>query len=107
MVPDMTNDWSPNDHRLPLSADSAFVVHLMANGADAPEIVRGRIEHISSGQWTRFTSVAELIGFMRQTLAIVGIFALLFAAAPRAWDPPTMTAASPAPRGDREGRSLL
>ena len=77
MVPDMTNDWSPNDeHQLP-SANSAFVVHLMATGEEAPEIVRGRIEHISSGQWTRFTTVAELIGFMRQTLAIVGIFALL------------------------------
>ena len=69
----MTNDWSPNDDRQPMSADSAFVVHVTATGTDAPEIVRGRIEHISSGQWTRFTSVAELIGFMRQTLATVGI----------------------------------
>ena len=77
MVPDMTNDWSPNDNRQLLSADSAFVVHLMVTEADAPGIVRGRIEHISSGQWTRFTSVAELISFMRQTLAIVGLFALL------------------------------
>jgi hypothetical protein len=69
MVPDMTNDSGPNDDRHP-SADSAFVVHLVATGTDAPEVVRGRVEHISSGRWTRFTSVAELIGFMRQTLAL-------------------------------------
>ena len=77
MVPDMTNDRTPTNTPAPLSADSAFVVHLTADGAEAPEIVCGRIEHISSGQWTRFTTVAELIGFMRQTLAVVGIFALL------------------------------
>ena len=73
----MTHEWSPNDDRQPPSADSAFVVHLMTTEKDAPEIVRGRIEHISSGQWARFTSLAELVGFMRQTLAMIGIFALL------------------------------
>ena len=65
----MANDGSPNDDRRPPPADSAFVVHLMTTGAEAPEAVRGRIEHISSGEWTRFTSVAELVAFMRQTLA--------------------------------------
>jgi hypothetical protein len=64
----MTKHSSPTDERQPPSADSAFVVHLMATGVDAPENVHGRIEHISSGQWARFTSAAELIGFMRQTL---------------------------------------
>ena len=65
MVPGMTNDWTPNDDRRPSPADSAFVVHLMATEVEPPEIVRGRIEHISSGQWTRFASVTELIEFMR------------------------------------------
>jgi len=68
MVPAMENDSSPNDDRQAPSADAAFVVHLTAAGVDPPEIVRGRIEHISSGQWTRFASVAELVAFMRQTL---------------------------------------
>jgi hypothetical protein len=44
MVPDMTNDWSQNDSRQPLSADSAFVVHVMATEADAAEIVHFHVE---------------------------------------------------------------
>lgn len=66
----MVDDRGPNDDSQAPSIDSAFVVHLVAAGADAPETVRGRIEHITSGQWTRFTSVAELVGFMRQTLPV-------------------------------------
>ncbi len=65
----MNHEFSLHANGSSLSADSAFVVHLMATGADVPETVCGRIEHISSGQATRFTSVAELIFFMRETLS--------------------------------------
>jgi hypothetical protein len=57
-----------NDARRPchprLSAEQAFVVHLVET-----EAVHGRVEHVSSGQTRRFGSAAELIDFMRGTLA--------------------------------------
>jgi len=62
----MTNDQAPNAHANPLPPGSAFVVHLAVT--DTPDVVRGRIEHITTGQWMRFGSSAELIGFMRQIL---------------------------------------
>ena len=84
----MENDRSSTDEHQPLSPDAAFVVHLVTT--DAPEIVRGRIEHIVSGQWTRFASAAELVRFMRITSAIAAA---------------TTTAATPAPLGDRGARN--
>jgi len=64
----MTNDRIPDTNRAPLSAKSAFVVHLTAAATDTSETIQGRIEHIPSGRATRFASSAELIGFMQQTL---------------------------------------
>lgn len=52
------------------SVDAAFVVHLIATES-APESACGRVEHISSGQSTRFASVAELLAFMRHIVASV------------------------------------
>jgi hypothetical protein len=48
-----------------LSAEQAFVVHLFETDSN-----HGRIEHVSSGRCMRFDSVAALIGFMRETLAL-------------------------------------
>ena len=64
----MKTDRTPTVRAVPLSAESAFVVHLTATAMDSPDIVEGRIEHISSGRCVRFASLAELIGFMQQTL---------------------------------------
>lgn len=72
----MTNQQIAEGSQVPLSPDAAFVVHLTATGAEAPEVVRGRVEHISSGRSTRFGSVAELLGFMRHLAAALVLVAL-------------------------------
>lgn len=81
----MTNTQIPNPMRPPLSADAAFVVHLTAIATESPESVCGRVEHVLSGNATRFASVAELLGFMRQVLAVAGVLAVLVALPPPAW----------------------
>ncbi|HYC54647.1 MAG TPA: hypothetical protein VEL28_06895 [Candidatus Binatia bacterium] len=48
-----------------LTAEQAFVIHLA--GADATQ---GRAEHVSTGRWAWFGSIAELVGFMRDTMAM-------------------------------------
>lgn len=53
----MQNDRIPTATPVPLSVDAAFVVHLTATEA-APESACGRVEHITSGQSTRFASGA-------------------------------------------------
>src|SRR5262245_57420500 len=51
----------------PLSAQTAFVVHLTAVGPDdGAEALMGRVEHVFSGHSLRFTSVRELVTFMRR-----------------------------------------
>ena len=52
----------------PLSPHWAFVVQVRPGTALTPEAVHGRVEHIVSGQATRFTSLAELWAFMAQVL---------------------------------------
>jgi len=69
----------------PLSADAAFVVHLTAMAAEAPGGVSGRIEHITSGNSTRFGSLDELLGFMRQVLATVVVLVVLAIAPAPSW----------------------
>jgi hypothetical protein len=64
----MSNDGIASSHAAPLTAATAFVVHLAVHGTGVPEQVQGRIEHVVSGRSTHFASSAELIGFMRQTL---------------------------------------
>ena len=65
----MTNDRIAITPASPLTARSAFVVHLATGGADTPDTIHGRIEHIPSGRTIQFASSAELIGFMQSTLA--------------------------------------
>lgn len=55
--------------RPPLSPRTAFVVHLAADQADAPDRLVGRVEHVKSGVAARFANADELVAFMRLTLA--------------------------------------
>jgi len=56
----------------PLTPHWAFVVQLRQGTALTPEALHGRVEHIVSGQATRFTSLAELGAFMAQVLTSAG-----------------------------------
>jgi hypothetical protein len=53
----------------PLSPDRAFVVEF-AGGAKTPraDLLSGRVEHVISGQATRFTSAGELLEFVHGVL---------------------------------------
>jgi hypothetical protein len=82
----------------PLSPQWAFVVQLREGTALTPQGLRGRVEHIVSGQATQFALLAELWAFMQQVLT------------PRGTDPTatssSTTAAEAAPNTAREpGRS--
>jgi hypothetical protein len=52
----------------PLSPHWAFVVQVRQGTALTPEALHGRVEHIVSGQATRFTSLTELWAFLAQVL---------------------------------------
>ena len=52
----------------PLSPHWAFVVQVRQGTALTPEALHGRVEHIVSGQATRFTSLEELWAFLVQVL---------------------------------------
>ena len=51
-----------------LSAQRAFVVHLGAGGGPGRRRFRGRVEHLSSGESIRFTSLKELLVFFTSAL---------------------------------------
>ena len=53
--------------RLELHPDRAFVVQLDAH-AEPPRRVVGRVEHVTSGQVARVTSLGELMAFMAKVL---------------------------------------
>jgi hypothetical protein len=55
----------------PLSPSRAFVVQFHTEAAVARGRVRGRVEHVVSGQATHFASVEELLTFIGQVLASV------------------------------------
>jgi hypothetical protein len=47
-----------------LTPDGAFVVQLEPPPPTGRRILRGRVEHLASGEARRFGSLAELVGFM-------------------------------------------
>ena len=47
-----------------LSPERAFVVQLETRGPANRRTLRGRVEHLPTGEARRFGSVAELVGFM-------------------------------------------
>lgn len=50
-------DWVPE----PLTADSAFVIHLGANAVEDRSGLQGRVEHVRSGNSRRFVSTIDNI----------------------------------------------
>jgi hypothetical protein len=54
-----------------LSPHRAFVVQFRAETDMAQGRYTGRVEHVVSGQATRFASLEELLAFMAQVLATV------------------------------------
>jgi hypothetical protein len=65
----MVKPESSDRRRAPLSAETAFVVHLTADGLDVAERLEGRVEHVVSGRSLRFGSASDLVSFMQQVLA--------------------------------------
>jgi hypothetical protein len=53
----------------PLPANRAFVVLFRTPLTGAPCVYEGRVEHLVSGQETRFSSLEELLAFMCRILA--------------------------------------
>jgi len=51
-----------------LPTDRAFVIQFRAQPPDAPVSWEGRVEHLVSGQVTRFHSLEELLAFLRRVL---------------------------------------
>ena len=49
---------------VPLPPERAFVVQLRLQADPEGELFVGRVEHIASGEFVRFASATELIGFM-------------------------------------------
>jgi hypothetical protein len=52
-----------------LPSNRVFVVQFRAQPTGAPSSYDGRVEHLVSGQVTRFHSLEELLGFMVSVLA--------------------------------------
>jgi hypothetical protein len=61
----MSKRVPPSDPSTPrLSPERAFVVQLERRHASDRRALRGRVEHLSTGESRRFASLAELVGFM-------------------------------------------
>jgi hypothetical protein len=59
----------PRQPRPPLSPQRSFVVQFRAETAAEPEAYNGRVEHLTSGQATLFSSPEELLAFIARVLA--------------------------------------
>jgi hypothetical protein len=59
----------PEDKSSPLSVHRAFVVQFQAETNVTQGRISGRIEHVVSGQTTRFQSLADLLAFIGRVLA--------------------------------------
>jgi hypothetical protein len=51
-----------------LTPTRAFVVQLRENGGAGPQALRGRVEHVVTGQAVIFTSLTELAAFMENVI---------------------------------------
>ena len=63
---------SGNEQDSRLSAHRAFVVHLDAGVRPGRRRFSGRVEHLSSGESIRFTSLKELLAFFTSVLDRAG-----------------------------------
>jgi len=67
----MTN--APRDRSAgPAPRDAAFVVHLSEVSGEPASQAHGRVEHVTTGRASHFTSADDLLRFMREVLATVG-----------------------------------
>jgi hypothetical protein len=55
----------------PLSSQRSFVVQFRADTGAQPAAFDGRVEHVTSGQATLFSSPEELLAFITRVLADV------------------------------------
>lgn len=62
---------SKAEEALPLLPQAAFVVQFRADTDIAQKKIAGRVEHVVSGQFTRFTTLDELLTFIEQILLTV------------------------------------
>jgi len=58
------------EHGSTLSAHRAFVVHFGAGGGPGRRRFSGRVEHLSSGESMRFTSLKGLLAFFATALDV-------------------------------------
>jgi len=58
------------EHGSTLSAHHAFVVHFGAGGGPGRRRFSGRVEHLSSGESMRFTSLKGLLAFFATALDV-------------------------------------
>jgi len=61
----------PSEETPPLSPQRAFVVQFRTGTGAEPGRFVGRVEHMTSGQATRFASVEDLVTFVTRVLAEV------------------------------------
>ena len=61
----------PGEEAPPLSSRRAFVVQFRIGAGAEPARFTGRVEHMTSGQATRFESVEDLVAFITRVLAEV------------------------------------
>ena len=67
MTPAVESNYPPRavtENETPFPPDRAFVVQLRRRQSPRAEIFVGRVEHLASGEVTRFDSVAELVAFL-------------------------------------------
>lgn len=65
MTPSVESNYPPRaETEVAFPPDRAFVVQLRRRPTASAEIFVGRVEHIASGEVTRFDSVAELMDFI-------------------------------------------
>jgi hypothetical protein len=62
---------SSDDALAPLSPYRAFVVQFRTTAGQVPGDFAGRVEHMTSGQATRFSSSEELLAFLTHVLTQV------------------------------------
>ena len=62
---------NPPRHSSSISIHRAFVIHLQADSDMRHGLLAGRVEHVVSGQVSRFHSLDELLAFMAQILTQV------------------------------------
>jgi hypothetical protein len=60
----MTRPTDPRRTAARLTPNGVFVVQLRANSDVRRRALRGRVEHVMSGQSEQFTSLADLLAFM-------------------------------------------